>query len=99
MSIINCINSLKGQVDEHRFPLEKYFSVGSNVFRNSVVGFFFSFSAGVWNWYSQSLCKRVCRAASECLLSASTGPERSAFANTGDFSSTFILNAGKHPAL
>ena len=58
---------------------------------------FFSFSAGIWNWYSQNLCERVCRAASECLLSASTGSECSAFSNTGDFSSTLILNAGKTP--
>ena len=73
--------------------------LGQMCFETQLLGFFFSFSAGVWNWRSQSLCKRVCRAASERLLSASTGPERSAFADTGDFSSTFILNAGKHPAL
>lgn len=56
-----------------------------------------SFPAGIWNWYSQSLYRRVCKAATKCLFSASTGPEHSAFTNTGNFNSGFILS--KHQPL
>lgn len=54
------------------------------------------FSAGIWNWYSWNLYRRVCKAAPKCLFSASAGPEHSALTNTGNFNNGLIWNASQH---